>query len=103
VSLDQVAPPDLVIEIADSSLDADLGTKRLLYEAMGVREYWVVDVDNAEILAFQIANQGSQRINQSQVLTSLDLNQIETALTWSKQTVDNSEIVQRLMKVWIEG
>jgi Uma2 family endonuclease len=33
---------ELVIEIADSSLDFDLRTKALLYAAHGVREYWVI-------------------------------------------------------------
>jgi Uma2 family endonuclease len=34
----------LVIEIADSSLAYDRGTKALLYASHGVRELWVVDV-----------------------------------------------------------
>jgi Uma2 family endonuclease len=33
---------ELVIEIADSSLDFDLRTKAPLYAAHGVREYWVI-------------------------------------------------------------
>jgi len=34
----------LVIEVADSSLAFDRGTKALLYASHGVRELWVVDV-----------------------------------------------------------
>jgi Uma2 family endonuclease len=36
----------LVVEIADSSLAFDLGTKAVLYARCGVPEYWVVDVTN---------------------------------------------------------
>lgn len=33
----------LVVEVADSSLEYDLGGKARLYTSFGVREYWVVD------------------------------------------------------------
>jgi Uma2 family endonuclease len=41
-----VKGPDLllVIEVADSSLAFDRGTKALLYASYGVRELWVIDV-----------------------------------------------------------
>jgi Uma2 family endonuclease len=41
-----VKGPDLllVIEVADSSLTFDRGTKALLYASHGVRELWVIDV-----------------------------------------------------------
>lgn len=35
----------LVVEIADSTLDNDLGRKARLYAAAAVPEYWVVDVE----------------------------------------------------------
>ncbi len=41
VDLDVYPPPDLVIEIAKTSLSDDLGSKRMLYERLGVAEYWV--------------------------------------------------------------
>ncbi len=34
----------LVVEVADSSLRLDLGPKAELYAAMGVPEYWVIDL-----------------------------------------------------------
>ncbi|MDR9402226.1 MAG: Uma2 family endonuclease [Halothece sp. Uz-M2-17] len=43
INLDQFPAPNLVVEIANSSLADDLGKKRLLYEDLGVEEYWVVD------------------------------------------------------------
>jgi Uma2 family endonuclease len=36
----------LVVEVADSSLPADLNTKAPRYAAAGVREYWVIDARN---------------------------------------------------------
>lgn len=44
--VEDVRGPDvlLVIEVADSTLEDDLGWKADLYAQFGVREYWVVDV-----------------------------------------------------------
>ncbi len=43
--IDAVTAEDalLVIEVADSSLTFDMGTKAALYARKGVREYWVID------------------------------------------------------------
>lgn len=85
ISLDDYPPPDLVIEVAYSSLADDKGEKRLLYESIGVREYWIIDVQNAQIIAFVIENQGSRRIKQSQVLLGLEISLLEEALRRSRQ------------------
>lgn len=39
----------LLVEVADTSLAADLGENALLYARFGVREYWVVDLENSLI------------------------------------------------------
>ncbi|PSF36184.1 hypothetical protein C7H19_14405 [Aphanothece hegewaldii CCALA 016] len=85
ISLDDYPPPDLVIEVAYSSLADDKGEKRLLYESIGVREYWIIDVQNAQIIAFMIENQGSRRIERSQVLSGLEISLLEEALRRSRQ------------------
>jgi Uma2 family endonuclease len=64
----------------------DLGTKRSLYEELGVNEYWVVDVQEAQLLAYSMMNQGSQRIQVSQVLPKLEVAVLEEALQRSRQT-----------------
>jgi Uma2 family endonuclease len=86
INLDEYPAPNLVIEVANSSLADDLGNKRLLYEDLGVEEYWVIDVNQAEIIAFKMANNGSYRITQSQLLTGLEINVLNEALKMSRQT-----------------
>lgn len=91
VNLDQYPAPNLVIEVAKSSLLDDVGTKRALYEELGVDEYWVLDVQNAQILAYAIADQGSKRIQTSQVLPGLSIAVLEEALCRSRET-DQSQV-----------
>lgn len=43
----------LVVEVADSSLDNDLTVKLELYAEDGIREYWVVDLVNTQLLVFR--------------------------------------------------
>lgn len=85
INLDTYPPPDLVIEVAYSSLADDKGEKRLLYESLGVREYWIIDVQNVQVLAFEIQNRGSRRIDQSQVLPGLEIAILEEAFRRSRQ------------------
>ncbi|MGD1714094.1 Uma2 family endonuclease [Dapis sp. BLCC M172] len=86
IDLDIYPPPTLVIEIANTSLPDDIGEKRLLYEALNVGEYWIVDVQNPEIITFAVANGGSRKINQSQVLPGLEISLLEEALQRTRQT-----------------
>jgi len=85
IDLDTYPPPDLAIEVAYSSLADDKGEKRLLYESLGVREYWIIDVQNVQVIAFEIQNRGSRRIDQSQVLPGLDIALLEEAFRRSRQ------------------
>lgn len=39
----------LIVEVANTSLDYDRGTKTPLYAAMGVPEYWIVDVPRGTV------------------------------------------------------
>ena len=91
VNLDRYPAPDLVIEIAKTSLLDDLGTKRSLYEELGVAEYWVVDVQNVQIIAYAIVDQGSRRIRESQVLPGLAISILEEALRRSRE-MNQSEV-----------
>ncbi|MCS6959687.1 MAG: Uma2 family endonuclease [Pseudanabaenaceae cyanobacterium SKYGB_i_bin29] len=98
VNLEEYQPPDLVIEVADTSLADDLGIKRMLYEEIGIREYWVVDAQRLEIFAFAIeSNLGSRRIGESVVLSGLSLQAVTEALQKS-QTLDHSQLGQWWME-----
>jgi Uma2 family endonuclease len=79
-------PPDLVIEIGKTSFPDDLGNKRMLYERLGVAEYWVVNVRRARLIAFAIAEGGSRQIIQSQILPLLPLTLLEEALRRSRES-----------------
>lgn len=97
VDLDRYPVPDLVIEVAASSLLDDQGAKRLLYEDLGVSEYWIIDVQNTQIFAFNVADRGSRRIAESQVLPNLKISVLEDALKLSRQT-DQSQVGNWLLK-----
>ena len=53
-------PPNvyLVVEVADSSLDFDLGAKLELYASSGIREFWVVDLTSNRVLVHRDPNDG---------------------------------------------
>ncbi len=85
IDLSKYPAPDLVIEVASTSLVDDQGAKRLLYEDLEVKEYWIIDVKSIQILAFAIANRGSRRVTESQVFPGLVLSVLEEALRRSRQ------------------
>jgi Uma2 family endonuclease len=86
VSLDESPAPNLVIEISSSTLNDDLGKKRLLYEQLGISEYWVVDVQEVKIIALEmLENGGSRQITESKLLGGLAIADLETALQLSRE------------------
>jgi Uma2 family endonuclease len=97
INLDVYPAPNLVIEIANTSLPDDLGYKRLLYENFGCQEYWIVDVQNQRIIAFAISDGGSKQISQSEVLSNLDLGILEEALRKTRQE-DHGKVGAWLMQ-----
>ncbi|MGQ9869750.1 Uma2 family endonuclease [Leptodesmis sp.] len=97
--MNEFGAPHLVIEIASTMLNDDIGRKRLLYERLGVQEYWVVDVNAAEVLAFEVGDGGSRQIRESKVLPGLEMVLIEEALQRS-QTQDDGEISRWLWQVF---
>ncbi|XWK88514.1 MAG: Uma2 family endonuclease [Phormidium sp.] len=88
-----------VIEVAYSSLADDKGEKRLLYESLGVQEYWIIDVQNVEIIALEILDRGSRRIDRSQVITGLEIAILEAALRRSRE-MNHGKVSAWLLTQW---
>lgn len=64
----------------EMTLSDDLGNKRLLYEEFGAAEYWVVDVQNAQVIAFEIKDGGSRRLEESLVFSGLKISILNETL-----------------------
>lgn len=99
VNLMEYPVPDLVIEISDTSFSDDVGTKRLQYEELEISEYWIVNVQKFQILAFSIENGNVRRIQESRVLPGLKLNILEQALERSRgegQSATNAWLMGQL-------
>jgi Uma2 family endonuclease len=92
IDVDVYPLPNLVIEISDTSLNDDLGAKRLQYEDLGIPEYWIVAVETQQIFGFSIGGDGSsRRIHTSQVLPELSLDVLEQAL--HRSCTENQSLV----------
>lgn len=86
IDLERYPLPNLVIEISDTSLADDLGAKRLQYEDLGIPEYWIVNVQAMQILAFAMAADRSiRRLQTSLALPGMRLEILEQALQRSRQ------------------
>jgi Uma2 family endonuclease len=67
-----IGAPDWVIEIVSpSTVKHDFGTKLLLYQKFGVKEYWIVDPETKSIHVYQI--DGSGKYNPGKVYNSGDM------------------------------
>lgn len=99
IDLQEFEPPTLVLEFGATSLNDDLGRKRLLYERAKIKEYWVIDVNVGDAIAFAIADGGSGEIQDSLVLPGLAIALVEEALKRS-QTQDDGEINRWLLKTF---
>lgn len=97
INLELYPVPDLVIEIASSSISDDKGEKRLLYESLGVGEYWIVDVQNLQITALAIADGGSRQIRISQILKGLEISLLEETLQSGQ---NQSQAIAILISQW---
>ncbi|PSO77003.1 MAG: hypothetical protein BRC40_02390 [Cyanobacteria bacterium QH_8_48_120] len=97
VSLNQYPPPDLAIEVGDSSLEDYLNRKKQLYQELQVSEYWVVDVEKVKLLAFSVSQEDTPEITQSRILPELETSLLEEALRRSR-TSNQTEVGTWLMQ-----
>ena len=78
INLTQYRAPDLVGEISDTTLASDLDEKKQLYAALGIPEYWVIDVRGSRVFAFTLQADGKyQPTEVSQALTGLPIDLLE--------------------------
>jgi Uma2 family endonuclease len=91
IERDRWRVPDLVAEISDTKLVSGLDEKKQLYAALGIPEYWVVDVRGLRVLAFRLDEEGRyQQIEVSVALTGLPIALLEQTLMSLGQGVSNS-------------
>lgn len=97
VNLNQYPPPDLAIELGDTTLKDDLNRKKQLYEQLPVAEYWVVNVPQSKVIAFAIHSGKSRSISEPQVLPGLKMAVLEEALRRSRSS-DQTQVGAWLMQ-----
>ncbi len=94
IDLSSATPPDLVIEIANTSIYEDFGMKRVIYEEMPATEYWIVSIPEAVVIAHAIEGiGGSRRIAESRLLPGLTLELVASAIA-KAQELDNAQLGQ---------
>jgi Uma2 family endonuclease len=81
ILLDRHRLPDLVGEVADTSLSLDLDEQKRLYGSLGIREYWVIDVKGCRVFGFGLMETGSyEELEVSRVLSGLQISLVEQTL-----------------------
>ena len=74
INLDDWRVPDLVGEVADTTIATDLDEKKQLYVALKIPEYWVIDVRGKRVLAFRLGEIGKyQECDVSGALEGLEI------------------------------
>ncbi|MGA1262357.1 MAG: Uma2 family endonuclease [Prochlorothrix sp.] len=82
-------PQDIywLVEVADSTLNYDLTTKRQLYARAGIPEYWVVDMAGRRLQVFRDPQQGD--FQSQKTLTS----GVVSPLTFPDLTIEVAAVV----------
>ena len=74
IDLDRWRVPDLVGEISDTTIATDLDENKQLYAALGIPEYWVLDILGQQVLAFRLQEDGTyQQCTHSVALAGLPI------------------------------
>jgi Uma2 family endonuclease len=81
IDLDRWRVPDLVGEVADTTLATDLDEMKQLYARLKIPEYWVINIRGRQVLMFRLQSDGQyQQCPQSSLLSGLTVDQLEEAL-----------------------
>lgn len=93
IDLGRWRAPDLVGEISDTTLASDLDQKKKLYAALGIAEYWVVDVRGSQVFFFCLNDQGQYQETQlSTALLGLSYVLLEQALSKLSPVTTNMDV-----------
>lgn len=92
VNLNECRVPDLVVEIADTTLASDLDDKKQLYLGLAIPEYWVVDVKGKRVIAFRLIDGKYRECTESIALTGLPIDLLEQTLTRMDNTNGNAAL-----------
>lgn len=81
INLNQWRVPELVGEIADTTLATDLDEKKQLYADLETPEYWVIDVQGKRVFVFLFQSNGKyQQSAHSTALEKLPITLVEQTL-----------------------
>ena len=73
--------PDLVGEVADTTLASDLDEKKQLYADLQIPEYWVIDVLGKRVFAFRLQEDGKYaECGESVALEGLQISLLEQTI-----------------------
>jgi Uma2 family endonuclease len=67
-------------EVSDTTLASDLDEIKQLYAALGIPEYWVINVLGRQVLAFRLVDGRYQQCDTSIALPGLPIALLEEAL-----------------------
>ncbi len=84
IDLDRQRSPDLVIEVADTTLDSDLDQKKHLYAELGISEYWVIDAQGGQVFIFTLQNQQYYRSGISKLISGISAELLSEAIDQMK-------------------
>ncbi len=79
--------PDLVGEVADTTLASDLDEMKQIYAALEIPEYWVIDVQGRRVLMFGLVRGKYQEMEASGLMPGVTIALLEEALLrWTNET-----------------
>ena len=91
IDLSRWRVPNLVGEIADTTLATDMDEKKHLYAELGIPEYWVIDVRGQRVFAFQLQENGEYKeCDRSLALAELPISLLEQTLSRLNQETNGS-------------
>jgi hypothetical protein len=105
LNLEKWRVPDLVGEVGDTTIATDLDEKKQLYAAIGIPEYWVVDVKASRVFAFRLdAFDRYQQIETSIALEGLPIDLLERSPNSMKANpmAKRRRVLRRRFQIWVK-